>query len=92
MQSGTLTVTGEGETHIELSGRPREVVVQFKDDPNHVPCNPHHHDHLHFSIEHRDEDLHEHHKIGHHHHDRQFVLEIEWRVQGVREIFWLVFY
>lgn len=92
MQSGTLTVTGKNETHILLSGRPREVVVYFKEDNHHHhPCN-HHHDHLHFHVIHKDEDVHKHHKIGHHHHDRQFFLEIEWDVDGVREIFWLVFY
>ncbi len=92
MQSGTLTVTGEGKTAILLSGRPREVVVHFVKEPEPIPCNPHHHDHLEYKIEHEEESLEEHHKIGHHHHDRQFLLVIHWEVESVREIFWLVFY
>lgn len=39
MQSGTLTVTGEGKTYILLKGRPREVFVRFTDDPDPTPCN-----------------------------------------------------
>lgn len=95
MQSGELTVTGEGKTEIILRGQPREVVVQFKNDHNPVPCDPHHnhrHDHLHAHVRHEDEDMREHHKPGHHHHDRQFFLFIEWKVSGVREIDWFVFY
>lgn len=92
MQSGTLTVTGEGTTHIALSGRPREVIVRFKCEIEPVPCNPHHHDHLQHHIRHEDEDMRDHHKPGHHHHDRRFFLEIEWRVTGIREIDWIVLY
>ena len=93
MQSGKLTVTGDGESFILLAGHPREVIVVFAKDDEHVPCNPHHHhDHLKHKIEHEDEDPHEHHKAGHHHHDRKFFLVIEWRVSGVREIDWFVLY
>jgi hypothetical protein len=93
MQSGSLTVTGEGKTNIVLSGRPREVIVHFKNEVEHVPCNPHHHhDHLQHHVRHEDEDKGGHKKPGHHHHDRQFFLEIEWRVTGIREICWIVIY
>jgi hypothetical protein len=43
-------------------------------------------------IEHEDEDHRDHHRPGHHHHDRKFRLEIKWKVAGVREIEWVVFY
>jgi hypothetical protein len=94
MQSGKLTVTGEGESFILLAGRPREVIVVFAQDDEHVPCNPHHHhhDHLKHRVEHEDEDPREHHKPGHHHHDRKFFLVIEWEVSGAREIDWFVLY
>lgn len=96
MQTGELTVTGVGKTEIILRGHPRQVIVQFKSDPDPTPCNPHHHAHrhdfLHHKIDHEDEDKRTHHKLGHHHHDRQFILVIEWRVSGVREIDWFVFY
>jgi hypothetical protein len=91
MQSGILTVTGEGYTHILLDGFPRHVTVKFVDiDP--IPCNPHHHhhekDYLFYEIEKVDEDPKKHHEPGHIHHDRQFFLFIEWEVTGVREIYW----
>ena len=92
MQSGSLTVTGEGETFIVLAGRPREVIVRFKSEVNPVPCNPHHHDHLQHHIIHEDEDKRDHKKPGHNHHDRRFLLEIKWRVSGIREIDWIVIY
>jgi hypothetical protein len=95
MQSGKLTVTGEGESFIPLTARPREVVVVFAKDIEDVPCNPHHHHHhdrLKHRVEHEDEDREEHHKPGHHHHDRKFFLAIEWEVSGVREIDWFVLY
>lgn len=96
MQAGNLTVTEEGSTSIPLAGRPREVVVCFKPQPDPTPCDPHHHhhhkDHLEYRIDHEDEDLKEHHKVGHHHHDRKFFLFIKWRVESVREIDWVVIY
>ena len=95
MQSGELTVTGEGKTIIVLRGRPREAVATFKPDHGPVPCDPHphhHHDELKIKIEHEDENMREHHKPGHHHRERQFFLVIEWKVSSVREIDWFVFY
>jgi hypothetical protein len=92
MHSGALTVTGENSTRILLSGRPREVSVRFRHEKEPHPCNPHHHDHLDWEIIHVDEDQHEHRKVIHHHHDRQFFLYIEWEVFGVREIDWFVIY
>jgi len=49
-------------------------------------------DQVSYKIEHQDEDQREHRKLGHHHHDRQFTLEIKWKVSGVREIHWFVRY
>jgi hypothetical protein len=96
MQTGILTVTGEGKTELPLRGWPREVIVFFKPDHDPVPCDPHHHhhhnDHLSYHVEHEDEDRREHQKPGHHHHDRKFFLEIKWKVSSVREIEWIVFY
>ncbi len=92
MHTGTLTVTGESSTFIHLKGRPRRVMVHFRCDMNPIPCNPHHHDHLHWKIKFEDEPHHNRHKFGHHNHNRQFFLEIDWRVAGVREIDWLVIY
>jgi hypothetical protein len=92
MQSGQLTVTSEGSTSILLTGRPREVFVRFKREPDPVPCNPHHHDNLHYRIKFEDEDPHVHAKLGHRHHDRLFYLVVEWRVEGLREIEWCVIY
>jgi hypothetical protein len=94
MQSGVLTVTGEGTTALLLRGWPREVIVTFKPDRDPVPCehHHHHHDHLSFEIEHEDEEPHVHNRPGHHHHDRKFYLEINWKVAGLREIVWVVVY
>jgi hypothetical protein len=96
MQSGNLIVTGENFTSIMLSGRPREVVVRFKDEEEferrHHPCNPHHKDFLAYEVVREDETLAEHHRLEHHHHDRLFFLLIKWRVEGVREIDWIVMY
>lgn len=92
MQSGELTVTGKGSSLIPLSARPREVLVRFKREHEPVPCAPHHHDRLEHRIEHEDEDTRDHHRVGHHHHDRLFFLFIEWEVSGLREIEWIVLY
>ena len=97
MQIGALTVTGEGKTELPLRGWPREVFVVFKPSKDPVPCDHHHHhdnprDHLSYHIKHEDEDRRHHGRPGHHHHDRKFFLEIKWKVVGVREIDWFVFY
>ena len=92
MQLGQLTVTGNNFTSILLSGRPREVLVRFKHEHHHVPCNPHHKDHLEYEVKSEDESSLEHSRLLHHHHERQFYLIIEWRVEGVREIDWVVIY
>lgn len=92
MQSGNLTVTGNDLTIIPLRGKPRNVEVHFKFEKHHHPCNPHHHDHLHWSIRYEDEDPHMHRRLDHHHHDRLFFLIIEWEVESVREIDWFVMY
>lgn len=97
MQNGTLTVTGHGETELPLRGWPREVIVYFKPVPDPNPCDHHHphhdhRDHVSHHIRHEDEDRKKHPKPGHHHHDRKFLLEIKWKVVGVREILWFVIY
>ena len=69
------------------------------DHHGHSSDHDHDHDHDHdgrdqvsYKIDHEDEDQKEHRKPGHHHHDRQFTLEIKWKVSGVREISWFVKY
>lgn len=92
MTSGELTVSGKGETSIPLQGVPHHVEVHFLPDHEHVPCNPHHHDKLHYEVTHQDENPRHHHDKPHRHHDRQFFLRIEWAVSGVRTIRWFVRY
>lgn len=89
MQSGELTVSGEGTTRIVLRGRPHHTRVNFKHNHHPVPCNHHHHhDELDWYVDHEDEDPRHHHDPGHIHRDRQWVLVIKWEVEGVREIIW----
>lgn len=90
MQSGELTVTGCNSTRIPIAAWPRQVIVRFKHEHEIVPCNPHHKDELEFEIIGIDEHLRDHRKPGHHHHDRQFFLVINWEVSGIREIVWFV--
>lgn len=77
MQSGELTVTGKDSFHIKLTGTPAEIKIDFKDEVDLAPCNPHNIDSLEFNI---------------HHHKNKFVLIIQWSVTGVREIKWKVTY
>jgi len=91
MQSGELTVTGRNSTRIPLTGWPRQVIVRFKHEIVPVPCNPHHRDELEYEVIGIDENMRDHHKPGHHHHDRQYFLVIRWEVSGIREIEWIVF-
>lgn len=51
--------------------------------------HPEHRDHLTYKIEH--EDI-KHNKHGQHYHERRFFLEINWKVEGVRDISWYVVY
>lgn len=91
MQSGTLTVTDEGEVGIPLLGWPGEVVVYFQPDDDPVPCNPHHHhhhDHLEYRVI-RENDIGPHKKRGG---GRHYVLEIKWKVRTVRQIDWAIIY
>ena len=80
MQSGELTVTGHDHATITLQGRPEKVTVHFKDNVIPAPCNPHHHDELKYSVHHND------------FHHGGYTLKISWRVSGVREIVWKVYY
>jgi hypothetical protein len=77
MQKGELTVTGHDYAVIPLRGAPSKVAAHFKDHETLVPCNPHHHDEL---------------ECEAHANNGSFVLTISWRVTGVREIVWTVFY
>lgn len=75
MQSGELIVTGKDEAKIVLRSFPIKVKVDFKDECDIIPCNPHHHDELEWEVRHN------HNHTGH-------VLIIKWHVSGVREITW----
>lgn len=100
MQTGILTVTGKGKTELSLRRRPRGILVWFKPVNDPVPCNHHHHHHHHgkrdflsYKVTHEDDRRHR--KFGrhhHHYHERKFFLNIKWNVDGIREIFWFVFY
>jgi hypothetical protein len=93
MQSGELIVVGKDKVEIILGHRhPNHVAVKFISDYAHVPCNPHHHDELKYSIHnrhhhHKHDDRHDHGK----HHDK-YVLTIKWHVTGVRRIKWAVYF
>jgi hypothetical protein len=80
MQQGELTVTGHDYYIIALRGLPAKVEAHFKDHALPIPCNPHHHDELDYSV----------HKSNKHH--GGFDLKISWSVSGVREIVWRVSY
>jgi hypothetical protein len=90
--SGEITVTGRGQTFITLKSHPRHINVRFEKEKEVIPCNPHHHDHLEWHLAYQDEDRRHHHDPVHDHHDRQFLLDIEWQVSGVRTIYWSVLY
>ena len=95
MSSGEITVTGKGDVQIPLLGRPRHVEVHFVNDPAWIPCNHHHHhkhDKLNYFVDSVDEDPRHHHDPVHQHRDREYVLVIEWQVEGIREIHWHVTY
>src|SRR6185312_9503944 len=62
-QAGELLVTGNGEAKIDLKTHPVSVKVFFDGDPVIVPCNPHHHDHLHWHIR----SVHHNHRHDHRH-------------------------
>ncbi len=92
MASGEITVTGIGETRIELLGKPRHVSVRFEEE-HHIPCNHHHHhDTLSHFVDHEDEDPRRHNDIIHQHQDRKWVLVITWQVTDIRVIHWHVMY
>ncbi len=76
IQFAEFTATGKGVNQIELLCPPKRIKVEFKDSPNHVPCDPHH-DKLSWDIK----------KI----HGKHFLI-INWNVSGIREIKWMLFY
>ena len=50
MQSGGLIVSGSDEIIIELNNKPIRVNVEFTDQINYTPCNPHYYDQLKWNI------------------------------------------
>lgn len=80
MQSGELIVTGKDQVVIPLNGFPSQVVVDFKDECDVVPCNPHHNDQLEWEVSHSNTI------------PPQVILIINWDVTGVREIKWTAYY
>lgn len=80
MQQGELTVTGHDQATIQLHGYPSKVDCFFKGHATLIPCNPHHHDELEAEV---------HHSNTVH---TKFVLKIKWRVSGVREVVFRIFY
>jgi hypothetical protein len=92
MRSGELIVTGEDCIELKLKSHPVKVIVAFKDDCKIVPCNPQHSDELNWDLE---ADPHHRHPVSgkkHTHKHTPFILNISWRVSGVRTIFWAVYF
>ncbi len=73
---GELTVSGQGETEIQLDSLPRFIEMKFRESEHHVPCDPHH-DKLH-------------HEVRRIHH--KYFLVIKWHVASVREIVWAIYF
>lgn len=76
IQFGDLVVTGKDKFEVELPCIPKRVRVEFTDNPNMVPCNPHH-DRVSWDIK--------------KHHGKHLFI-INWHVSGIREIKWTLFY
>jgi hypothetical protein len=73
--SGDLTVIGRDMFEIELKhGHPDIVLVEFKDEPNPVPCDPHQ-DELEWELRQR---------------HGGFFLLIKWHIRAMRKIIWEV--
>lgn len=71
--SGELIVTGQGEIHIELPKRPKEILAAFGRYCDITPCNPRHFDEL---------------KCYMCHFHKKFCLVIKWDVSNSRKIVW----
>lgn len=75
IMSGEIRVVGEDRLELLMKyGRPDMVLVEFKNDPQHVPCNPQQ-DTLGWEM---------------HERDYGFVLIIKWSVSSARQIVWAV--
>lgn len=90
---GELIVIGHDKVEIDLGDKhPKSVDVHFANGFITVPCNPHHHDDLRYSVHNR----HHHHKHDAQHdhcnHEDRYVLTIHWDVSSVRLIKWTVKY
>lgn len=92
MFGGELVISASGEVEIGLKSNPKTVKVTLDNECVVVPCNPHHHDHLHWHVK----NLHQNHKHDHKHdhcnHKDEFVLVIKWDVHSIRLVKWMVHY
>ena len=86
-----LIVEGKGEVEIFLKDLPHHVEVMFKPTHEPPPCDHGHHHHHHHHHGHHEHD-HLAWEVHKRHHGHTYVLEIEWRVEGIREIIWSVSY
>jgi len=75
IMSGELYVVGTDKLELAMKyGKPDTILVEFKNHPHHVPCNP--------QTDELEWELHDRH-YG-------FVLVIKWSVSSAREIVWAV--
>lgn len=75
IMSGEILVIGKDKLKLDLKhGRPDTVLVEFKNQPNVVPCNP--------QLDELEWDLHQ--------EDGGFILIIKWDVSSARTIIWAV--
>lgn len=75
IMSGEILVVGKDKLELALRyGKPDTVLVEFKNQPTPVPCNPHH-DKIEWEL---------------HERNNGFVLVIKWSVSSAREIIWAV--
>jgi hypothetical protein len=79
MKQGELLVSGTHHVRIHIGEKPSKVEVAFKDVCEEVPCNPPAHEDLDWEVKH---------SKTHHGYD----LIIRWKVAGVREIAWAVYF
>ena len=92
-QEGILRVSGSSKLHINLLKQPREVVVEFLDEEI-VPCNHHHHhEHHHHHVDRLNWRLaYKTVRMSFFFHCKEFILELDWNVESVRTIKWVVTY
>lgn len=81
-QGGELVVTGQDQVVIPLKDFPHRVEVKFKHKEEPPPCDINH------NYDELDWEVHRNYNSNTH----QFVLKISWKVQDVRELFWVAYY